>query len=161
MDACCGPHTGTEDLSAYISNAIDPSRPITASRTTTRYQGITNVNNASSYAVALPDHIMETVDQAMAKGLVSATPETGFSNANWDALQPLLADWFSIRQMQRSIDIGDFGSEVNYIFRHDDGGLCTLGGGSSRSRKRVHDQPKGKEPPTHASSTAFVNKGEY
>jgi len=126
MDACCGPHTGTEDLSAYVSNAIDPNPPITASRTTTMSQGITSVTNTSSYAAILPDHIMETVNQIMAKGLVSAAPETRFSNANWDDLPPLLADRFSLQQMQRSTDIGDFGSEINYIFRYDGGALCTL-----------------------------------
>lgn len=135
MDACCGPHTGTEDLSTYLTNAIDQSPATNTSRTTTMCQGITSLSTSTSVssatvrfaAGALPDPTIETVDRAMVKGSVaSAAPsEAGFSNADWDALGPLLADRFRLRHTQRTIDIGHSGSETDYLFRYDDA-LCAL-----------------------------------
>ena len=127
MDACCGPHTGTESLSVYLTNSIDPAPPITAARTTTMHQGVTGLNNTYVGAAIRPADVREDVDHTMSRGQVRAAPEPGFTNANWDNLQPLLADRFSIRQIKQNIDVGDFGTEINYILRYNGGGLCTLG----------------------------------
>lgn len=135
MDATCGPHTGTETLSAYQSSAID-KKPTSWTVKTEPSQGITGVNqhNSSSPTVAAaapaipsPDPNMDSVNRAMERGLVPNPPELGFSNANWQALAPLLAREFSLREMRRVIDIGPVGSETSWIFRHEvTDALCTL-----------------------------------
>ncbi|UPK91526.1 hypothetical protein LCI18_002461 [Fusarium solani-melongenae] len=54
-------------------------------------------------------------------------PELRFSNANWQALAPLLAYELSLQEMRRIIDIGPIGSETSWIFRHQaTDALCTL-----------------------------------
>ncbi|KAL9036280.1 MAG: hypothetical protein Q9214_006208 [Letrouitia sp. 1 TL-2023] len=125
MDSTCGPHTGNETPPAYVSAAIDNSRPSGTSANIRMYQGITTLVGGSSAANAappstFPDPIMDAVDRAMEKGLVPHPPPVRFSNAHLAALGPLLVDGFSFRQKYQSTDIGDFGSETRYIFRLDD-----------------------------------------
>lgn len=136
MDATCGPHTGTETLAAYQSNAID-KLPMSWAVGTKYFQGITSLNqhNSSSPTVSAaaapampsPDPNMDAVNRAMERGLISNPPELRFSNANWQALAPLLAHEFSLRETHRIIDIGPIGSETSWIFRHEaTDALCTL-----------------------------------
>lgn len=132
MDATCGPHTGTETLAAYKSNAIDKNPQ--AWTVTTKYsQGITALDSSSPTAsnvapvTPFPDPSMDAVNRAMDRGLISSPPELSFSNANWQALAPHLAHEFSLREMRQIIDIGPIGSEISWIFRHQaTDALCTL-----------------------------------
>ncbi|KAK3379104.1 hypothetical protein B0T24DRAFT_663350 [Lasiosphaeria ovina] len=135
LDASLGPHTGTETLTAYETNVIDQS-PQVWTRWTETSQGVTSLDQTStttasaltaSPSPALPDPhpAMEAVNRAMEKGLVAAAPDPAFSNADWRAIEPLLAARFSLRPRMHNMDVGAFGSEAVWLFVQDGTGIVS------------------------------------
>ncbi|KAK0713376.1 hypothetical protein B0T26DRAFT_753490 [Lasiosphaeria miniovina] len=67
------------------------------------------------------------VTRAMEKGLVAAAPALSYSNADWRALEPMLAREFGLRSMMRTVEVGAFGSEAVWLFvQEGTGSVSTL-----------------------------------
>lgn len=143
IDSTYGPHTGTETTQAYVSSAIDNSRPRGTVANIRTSQGITYLVDGAPPAYAAPatepDPIMDAVDRAMEGGLVPHPPGVRFFNVNLAALGRLLVDEFSVRPKYQSTDIGNFGSETHQRSRY-----TSLGGRAAAGSEAF--TPRGSHP---------------
>ncbi|KAF9888250.1 hypothetical protein FE257_008819 [Aspergillus nanangensis] len=91
IDSCCGPHTGNEDLSAFVASSVDTQTTLYAGgfRPGTpgdaiKLPGITTIDSPANIAMGvggLPDSVQESIRLAMELAQIKDGPSVTFTNA--------------------------------------------------------------------------------